>query len=156
MKTGGFEVGVSVVENGYEKEIKKLFSSPKLLLPVDVVVLHGKNSKTLTLGDVGRRDKIVDIGSETAKMIVEKIKKAKVIVWNGPTGWYEGGFTSATNTLAKAMVASKGLSVIGGGDTGALVQKIADKKANIFVSTGGGATLDYLATGTLPGIQCLK
>ncbi len=156
-KTAGFEVGKSVVEDGYEKQIKKLLSSPKLLLPTDVIVLRGSKKETVTLSEVDKADKIVDIGIDSVRLVSEKIAKAKVIVWNGPTGWYEGGFTWATKTLAKNMANSKAFSVIGGGDTGAVVEKIVkDSNKNIFVSTGGGATLDFLAKGTLIGIQCLK
>ena len=156
LKTSGFEVGVSVVENGYEKQIKKLFSSHKLLLPIDVVVLRGVNSKNLSIEETSRRDKIVDIGVSTTEVIIEKIKKAKVIVWNGPTGWYEGGFTLATTSLAKAMFKSKAFSVIGGGDTAEVINKVSSTNKRIFISTGGGATLEYLATGTLVGIESLK
>lgn len=155
-KTAGFEVGKSVVEDGYEKQIKKLLSSPKLLLPTDVIVLRGSKSHTVTLSEVDKADKIVDIGVDSVRLISEKIAKAKVIVWNGPTGWYEGGFTWATKTLAKNMANGKAFSVIGGGDTGAVVEKMLGDNKNIFVSTGGGATLEFLAKGTLVGIQCLK
>ena len=155
-KTAGFEVGISVIEDGYEKPIKKMLTSPKLLLPVDVIVIRGSKKVTVTAREVEKKDKIVDIGLESVRLISEKIKKAKVIVWNGPTGWYEGGFTWATTTLAKAMINSKAFSVIGGGDTGAVVEKIAENSKHIFISTGGGATLDFLASGTLVGIKCLK
>lgn len=155
-KTAGFEVGKSVVEDGYEKEIKRLLSSPKLLLPTDVIVIRGSKSQTVTLDEVTGDDKIVDIGIDSVRHISEKIAKAKVIIWNGPTGWYEGGFTWATKTLAKNMVKTKALAVIGGGDTGAVVEKVVGNNKNVFVSTGGGATLDFLAKGTLVGIQYLK
>jgi phosphoglycerate kinase len=119
-------------------------------------VLRGKKGENVVLSEIKKQDKIVDIGLESVKLISEKIQKAKVIVWNGPTGWYEGGFTWATTTLAKVMTRSKAFCIIGGGDTGAVVEKVANNSKNIFVSTGGGATLDYLAKGTLIGIQCLK
>jgi phosphoglycerate kinase len=155
-KTAGFETGKSVLEKGFDKQIKALLLSPKLLLPTDVVVLRGKKGENVVLSEIKKQDKIVDIGLESVKLISEKIQKAKVIVWNGPTGWYEGGFTWATTTLAKVMTRSKAFCIIGGGDTGAVVEKVANNSKNIFVSTGGGATLDYLAKGTLIGIQCLK
>jgi phosphoglycerate kinase len=155
-KTGGFEVGKSVVEDGYEKDIKKLLASPTLLLPVDVLVLRGTKKCSVILSDIEKGDVIVDIGPQTVMLVSEKIKKAKVIVWNGPTGWYEKGFTKATTDLAKAMKDTKGYAVIGGGDTGAVVEKVVGSSKNIFVSTGGGATLDFLAKGTLPGVDCLK
>lgn len=155
-KTAGFEVGASVVEDGYEKEIKKLLSSPKLLLPVDVIVLRGKKKLSCMLTEVQKGDVIVDIGKETTLRIGEKIQKAKLLVWNGPTGWYEKGFVQATKDLALAMKEMKGYGVIGGGDTGAVVEKVIGDSKKVFISTGGGATLDFLAKGTLPGIQSLK
>lgn len=155
-KASGFEVGNSVVEDGYDKQIKKLISSPKLLLPVDVVVTRANKKVTIPVTEVQKADIIEDIGLNSVRMIGEKIKKAKVIVWNGPTGWYEKGFVGGTVGLAKAMKDTKGFVVIGGGDTGAVVDKVVGDSKNIFISTGGGATLDYLAKGTLVGIQCLK
>jgi phosphoglycerate kinase len=89
-------------------------------------------------------------------LISEKIKKAKIIVWNGPTGWYEKGFTKMSIELAKAIKDSKAFSIIGGGDTGAVVDKVIGENKKVFVSTGGGATLEYLSTGTLVGISVLK
>ncbi|MDQ5931029.1 MAG: Phosphoglycerate kinase [Patescibacteria group bacterium] len=154
-KVAGFEIGSSVAEDSNKAQIKKLLSSPKLLLPVDVVVLRGKKKITLTLTEILKGDVIVDIGLDTIRNVSEKIKKAKVIVWNGPTGWYEKGFSFGTTELAKAMKDSKGYILIGGGDTGAVVDKVVGEAKNIFISTGGGATLEYLAKGTLPGIKAL-
>ncbi len=155
-KTAGFEVGKSIVEDGYEKQVKKILSSPKLLLPTDVVVTRGNKKIILPIDEVQKFDIIEDIGPNSIRLISEKIKKAKLVVWNGPTGWYEKGFVGGTVALAEAISASKADAVVGGGDTGALVEKIAGNSKNVFVSTGGGATLEYLAKGTLPGIQYLK
>ncbi len=155
-KTAGFEVGDSVVEDGYEKEIKKLLSSPKILLPADVVVLRRGKRLAIPLSEVEKKDVIVDIGADSIRLISEKIKKAKVVIWNGPTGWYEKGFIGGTVALAQAIKESKASSVIGGGDTATVVEKIAGETKNIFISTGGGATLDFLANGTLPGVEYLK
>lgn len=158
-KTAGFEVGASVVEDGYDKDIKSLLKSTKLLLPVDVTVVRGKKQTTCIIDEITKADTIVDIGPQSIALIGEKISKAKVIVWNGPTGWYEKGFTKGTVGLAKSMISSNAYSVIGGGDTGAVIEKMIGESASwrkkIFVSTGGGATLEYLAKGTLPGIQSI-
>ncbi len=155
-KVAGFEIGSSVVEDSNTAQIKKLLSSPKLLLPVDVVVLRGKKKVTVALTEILKGDVIVDIGLDTIRNVSEKIKKAKIVVWNGPTGWYEKGFSFGTTELAKAMKDSKAYILIGGGDTGAVVDKVVGESKNIFISTGGGATLEYLAKGKLVGIQALK
>jgi phosphoglycerate kinase len=157
-KAAGFEVGASVVEAGYDAQIKKLLNNPKLLLPIDVVVERGGKKQTLTPNEVQKGDVIVDIGPRSVSLISERLKKAKLVVWNGPTGWYEKGFKKATTDLAKMISESSATAIIGGGDTGAVVEKTLAKKPNkkVFVSTGGGATLDYLAYGTLPGIKALE
>ena len=74
-----------------------------------------------------------------------------------PAGWYEKGFTKATRAIAESVAASKAHAIVGGGDTGLLVEKTLEKTKNkkVFVSTAGGATLDYLGNGTLPGIKAL-
>ncbi len=154
-KVAGFEVGASVYDAGFDKKIKHMLSSPKLLLPTDVVVLRGTKRIECAIDVVEKSDKIVDIGSASVALITKKIAKAKIIVWNGPTGWYEGGFVGATVALAQAIKNSKAFSIIGGGDTGAVVEKVIGRSKKLFVSTGGGATLEFLAKGTLPGIESL-
>jgi len=156
-KEAGFPVGKSVTEDGFSKPIKALLSNEKILLAPDCLVVRKGKSVAVTPLEVESNDVIVDIGPQTIALITEKIMKAKLVVWNGPTGWYEKGFTKGTMSLAKACIASKAQTVIGGGDTGAVIEKIikTDSK-KLFVSTGGGATLDYLANGTLPGITALK
>ena len=155
-KVSKFEIGASVVEDGYERDIKALLSSPKLLLPVDAVVVRNRKRYEVSLDEIQKGDVIVDIGAESVKLIANKIKKAKIIVWNGPTGWYERGFVGGTVALAQAIKATKGVAVIGGGDTAEVIEKIIGKSKNVFISTGGGATLDFLADGVLVGVQCLK
>ena len=89
-------------------------------------------------------------------MIQERFSDAKMILLNGPLGDYEHGFGSATEAVLKAMSQSKAITIVGGGDSVALVQKLKLENAFTFVSTGGGAMLEYLAKGTLPGIKALK
>lgn len=156
-KVSGFEVGKSVVEEGYDNQIKKILKNPKLLLPIDVMVLRGTEKKVLSPVDVDKNDVIVDIGTQSVDLISKDVEKAKLVVWNGPTGWYEKGFRKATESIAKSIIKSKTNAIIGGGDTGAVLSKLMTEPRNgIFISTGGGATLDYLSNGTLPGIEALK
>jgi len=158
-KVSGFEVGKSVVEAGYDEQIRKLLKSSKLLLPTDVVILRKGKKHIVSIDDVGKQDKICDIGPASTERIIEKIYKAKLVVWNGPTGWYEAGFDTATMAIGKALTKSRAKAIIGGGDTAAVIEKMLAKlplkQKQIFISTGGGATLDFLAKGTLPGVQSL-
>ena len=157
-KVSGFETGQSVVESGYDKQIQKLLLNEKLLLPVDVLVTRGTKRVVCTPDEVQSRDIIVDIGPQSTALIASVIQKAKLVVWNGPTGWYEKGFVAGTRAVAQAIMGSKARAIIGGGDTGAVIESMIEnsRTKHIFVSTGGGATLDYLATGTLPGIAVLE
>ncbi len=160
-KVAGFEIGESVVENGYDKSIKALLTNPKLLLPIDVVVLRHAKKVICTPTEIEKKDIIVDIGPQSTQLIEKEIKKSKVFVWNGPTGWYEKGFIHATISIANSILESTTThAVIGGGDTGAVIEKclkdVSEKnKKRIFVSTGGGATLEFLAHKTLVGIDAL-
>jgi phosphoglycerate kinase len=154
-KTVGFEVGKSVVEDGYEKQIKALLKNPNLLLPLDVIVLRGDKKVSCSSNEIQTGDVVVDIGPQSVALIIQKIAKAKLVVWNGPTGWYEKGYTKATTAIANAIVEADTRAVIGGGDTGAVVEKVIGENKKVFISTGGGATIDFLSTGTLPGITAL-
>lgn len=155
-KVAGFEVGKSVIEKGFETPIKKILNNPKLLLPVDVIVRRGTKSIAITPVEITKNDVIVDIGPQSIVLIASLIKKAKLVIWNGPTGWYEKGYTQGTTELAKAVATSTAQTIIGGGDTSAVIEDLTKKNKKIFVSTGGGATLEYLANGTLVGIAALK
>ncbi len=157
-QVAGFEVGDSVVESGYDAVITKLLKNPKVLLPIDAIVVRADKKLVLTPAEIAPGDVIVDIGPQSIALIEQEVSKAKLVVWNGPTGWYEKKFDKGTAAVARAIVSSKAHAVIGGGDTGAVIEKVIDKveSKRIFVSTGGGATLEYLSKGTLPGIKALK
>ncbi len=99
---------------------------------------------------------MLDIGPKAKAAWVEEVKHAHFVLWNGPVGWYEKGYGEATYALAQALVDSSVEAVIGGGDTAAAVAKFPFDPEKIFISTGGGATLEFLAHGTLPGIEALR
>ena len=101
-------------------------------------------------------EKIVDIGPQTGAEWARVIAEQHFILWNGPMGMYEFGKTAGTDKLAEALVSNKILAVIGGGDTAAALEKISFDSEKVFVSTGGGAMLQFLADGTLPGLEPLK
>lgn len=141
MKAKGWDVGKSLVDEK-EYNIKKILNNKKLILPSDFIV----------------KDKaIIDIGKESVKNLAVLIKKSKLILLNGPLGKYEDkDGAEATKKILKLVANSKAESIIGGGDTVALVSKMKMQNKFSFVSTGGGATLDFLANGTLPGIKALE
>lgn len=161
LKAEGYEVGKSLVDDasyGIEKILKNNLPAQagKLILPIDVVVKDGDKLINKKVSEVTKSETILDIGSESIKMIEPYIKKSKLILWNGPLGKYEAIGGGATKKILKLVAVSKAESIIGGGDTVALVSQNNMEKDFSFVSTGGGATLDFLVNGTLPGIKALK
>jgi phosphoglycerate kinase len=155
LKAEGFVVGKSLVSEGTEK-VAELLATGKIMLPVDVVVEGPDGVVTKRADHVGADDKIVDVGPETVTELGVKIAHAKTILWNGPLGLYEGGYTESTKSVAQLVSDAPAHSLIGGGDTVACIRELnlADKFS--FLSTGGGAMLDYLVDGTLPGVEALK
>lgn len=138
-KAQGLNIGRSIFDK--KTDIKKYLNNPKILLPVDVREKSGA---------------ILDCGPNTVKMLGDVIKNSKFILWNGPLGNFEKkGFARGTREVGKLVAKSKATSVVGGGDTIAVLEKIGVDKFS-FVSTGGGAMLEFLAKGTLPGIEALK
>ncbi len=140
LKAKGYDVGESLVDD-INYEVTEILKNKKLILPTDFVF---KNKA------------IIDIGKESVKNLEIIIKKSKLILWNGPLGKYEDGGAEATKKILKIVAASKAESIVGGGDTVALISEMKMEKKFSFVSTGGGATLQFLADGTLPGIKALR
>jgi len=140
LKASGQEVGKSLVSGADESALKKLLADPKLVLPVDFVI---------------ENEVILDHGQGTSALLADFAKKAKTILWNGPLGNYENGFVDATNAFARTVADSSAYSVVGGGDTITSIENLGILPQFSFVSTGGGAMLDFLALGTLPGIEAL-
>lgn len=152
----GYNIGRSYFEKGNERIIKKLSRSSKTLLPKDVAVFRNGQIKNVSPQAVRSGDTICDIGRESVTELARIISSAKFVLWNGPLGYMEKGYKKGTRDLAKALAASKARVIIGGGDTVAAVEQFGLLDKFYFVSTGGGAMLDFLAKGTLPGIKALK
>lgn len=154
----GYEVGTSVVASHGVPESHELLSAQNLVLPVDVRVKTGEEQRLRVKNPhyVGKEDAIVDAGPETIAMLSNLVQKAKFILWNGPLGDYELGFTESTFALAQMLTESDAHTVIGGGDTVASIASMGLNDKFSFVSTAGGAMIDFLANGTLPGIEALK
>ncbi|MFA5744636.1 MAG: phosphoglycerate kinase [Candidatus Paceibacterota bacterium] len=141
LKVSGKNVGKSLVSDSDEATIKKLIANSKLVLPIDSVI---------------KDEAILDIGPGSIALLADLAKKSKTILWNGPLGNYENGFSGATNAFAEAVTNSSAYSILGGGDTIAAIEGLGLLPKFSFVSTGGGAMLDFLAAGTLPGIEALN
>ncbi|MBP9715499.1 MAG: phosphoglycerate kinase [Candidatus Pacebacteria bacterium] len=157
LKAKGYEVGKSLID-GEDYGISKIINNKKIILPVDVVVGKVGDTKLVNkkVSDVKKDEIILDIGEESVKILNEYVKKSKLILWNGPLGKYEASGGQATKAVLKAITKSKAKSIIGGGDTVALISEMKIEKKFSFVSSGGGATLDFLANGTLPAIKALR
>jgi len=155
LETMGLEVGKSLVDDSVSVS-KTILNNEKIILPVDVVVKSGNKLINKKIDKVKKDETILDIGADSVKMIALYIKKSKLILWNGPLGKYEDIGIGATGKILKLVAKSKATSIIGGGDTVDIINKLKIEDKFTFVSTGGGATLDFLAKGTLPGIKALK
>lgn len=161
MRVSGKSVGKSLVSSGVDElEIRKLLNNPKLMLPLDEVAApigaaHDAG-RVYGVGDIPSTHGIYDDGPKTVSALSAIVANAKTILWNGPLGLYEKGFTDATEGLARAIGSSSAYSILGGGDTVAAVEKLGLAHRFSFISTGGGAMLDFLAKGTLPGLTALE
>lgn len=155
LRAKGYNVGNSLV-NVDSYGLGGIFKNKKLIFPIDVVVKSGNKLINKKIDEVKNGESILDIGKESIKKIEIYIKKSKLILWNGPLGKYEEGGGAATKKILKLVASSGAISIIGGGDTVSIISNMNIEKKFSFVSTGGGATLDFLANGTLPGIKELK
>ncbi len=155
LKAKGHEIGRSLISDGVPD--MQVLNNPKLLLPVDVLVERSNGqARVRPVHEVAPDEKIVDIGPESFASLLPYIREAKTILWNGPTGWYEGGYDDWTHALAHAIAESKSQSIVGGGDTVAAIGKSGLDKQFTFLSTAGGAMLEFLLNGTLPGLEALE
>lgn len=168
-KAQGMEIGKSLLEEDKIELAKKLIDEAKaknikLLLPVDCVVAEKfdndaptriVNVNSIPAGTVG-----MDIGPETIKLFGDEIKRGKTVVWNGPMGVFEmSNFAAGTNAVARALVEATKLgatTIVGGGDSAAAIAKAGLEKEVSHVSTGGGASLEFLEGKVLPGVAALN
>lgn len=130
----------------------------RLWVATDAAVVNSETQmgRSALINDIRAAESIFDIGPMTAEVWSKEIAKAPFVLWNGPMGVYEKGFVEGTDALAQAVVDSGISAVIGGGDTAAAIQKFSFDPNKVFISTGGGAMLEFLANGTLPSIEALK
>lgn len=155
LRAEGEEVGKSLTDQE-NYGIAQIIKNKKLILPVDVVVKNGRQLINKKAAEVQKGETIVDVGGESVTNLAPLIRAARLILWNGPLGIYEHGGAAATEKVLKMVAAARAESILGGGDTVDLISRMKLEKKFSFVSTGGGAMLDFLAKGTLPGIEALK
>lgn len=165
-KAQGYEVGNSICEMDKLDLAKELMEKAKnkgvkLMLPVDTKI--GKEfkpdteSKTVSWTEIPEGWEGFDIGEESIKIFAEEIKKAKTVVWNGPLGLFEfDQFAIGTNSIAEVLSQIDATTIIGGGDSAAAVRKAGLENKMTHISTGGGASLEFLEGKKLPGIECLQ
>jgi phosphoglycerate kinase len=165
LAASGAPVGKSLYEKDMLDFAKKLlsgsFGKAKIPLPVDVVVAPsldaGVRGTVKRIGAVGADDMILDIGPQTAELYATRLASAGSIVWNGPVGVFENPeFAAGTRRIAEAVAASKAFSIAGGGDTLAAIEQFGVGDKISYVSTGGGAFLEFLEGKTLPAVATLE
>ena len=163
MAAKGYEVGDSLLEKDYIDYAKEMMekAGDKLLLPVDTVVAkefaNDAESKVVNEGGIEAGWQGLDIGPKSIELFANAVKNAKTVVWNGPMGVFEmPSFAKGTNAIAQVLAEIDGTTVIGGGDSVAAVNQagLGDKMSHI--STGGGASLEFLEGKVLPGIDILN
>jgi len=164
-KAQGFEVGKSLLEEETIEDAKKILQMAKekkvdFVLPIDCVVAteikEDAETKVVDVKSIPSNMMGVDIGPKTLELFSSKLKDAKTIVWNGPVGVFEiDKFAKGTNTIANLLAKLDAITIIGGGDSASAINKagVADKMTHI--STGGGASLEFLEGIELPGIKAL-
>ena len=162
----GKEIGSSLVETELIPTVKELIAEAQskgvsLVLPTDIVVaaeFKQDSAPTLVSADkIPANQMGLDIGPESAALFAAEIKKCKTVFWNGPMGVFEfPNFAHGTKVIARALTEVDGISVVGGGDSAAAVRALGFKDSDFgYISTGGGASLEYLEGKVLPGLQAL-
>jgi phosphoglycerate kinase len=156
----GLPIGKSLAERDLVEEAKRIMQATQVPLPVDVVVgkgLEDSSGTTKAVSDVAADEMILDIGPKSAAALADALRKAGTIVWNGPVGVFENdAFARGTQAVARAIAESKGYSIAGGGDTVAAINKFGIAGKVDYISTAGGAFLEFLEGKTLPAVAVLE
>ena len=160
LAAAGYPIGKSLHEPDLIATARRLMDHVEIPLPVDVVVAPGIDAgrrATIKLAaEVAEEDMILDVGPQTAAEIADRVRTAATILWNGPLGVFEqDAFAAGTRVLAEAIAASDGFSLAGGGDTLAAIDQFGIADQVSYISTGGGAFLEYVEGKTLPAVAVL-
>lgn len=170
LAAAGYKVGKSLCEHDLIDTARQIAAKVKVPLPVDVIVADASNvgddfmafannSKPVVkaVADIADNDMILDIGPQTAKQFADMLKAAKTILWNGPVGVFEvDAYGSGTEILSHAIADSTAFSIAGGGDTLAAIDKYGVKEKISYISTGGGAFLEFVEGKELPAVSILR
>lgn len=166
LKAQGFEVGKSLLEIDKVELAKDLLhkaqqSGIKFMLPTDVVVAKefaaDADHKVVKTTEIAPDDLALDIGSESAELFAQAVRSAQTVIWNGPMGVFEmDAYAKGTKKVAQAMAECHGITIVGGGDSVAAVEKMGLAENLTHISTGGGASLEFLEGKILPGVAALK
>ncbi len=161
-KAKGYEIGASLVEDDYIEDANRLMeeAGDKLLLPVDIIAAEkmedGAETRTVKVDEIPSGWMGLDIGPETVELFAERASGAATVFWNGPMGVFEmDAFAKGTEGVARAVADSEAVSVVGGGDSVAAVRKLGLDYEMSHISTGGGASLEYVEGKELPGVAVL-
>jgi phosphoglycerate kinase len=161
LQAKGFPIGKSLAEAGLVDEARKIMAATDVPLPEDVVVAGEMSARArehvTDLRGVAADDMILDIGPKSAAALARLLVEAGTIVWNGPVGVFEiDQFARGTETIARAIADSKAFSIAGGGDTIAAIHKFGVADRIDYISTAGGAFLEFLEGKTLPAVAALE
>jgi phosphoglycerate kinase len=163
----GKEIGKSLVESDLIPTVKELIKRAeslgvKIILPTDIVVakeFNAESKASIVASDEIPKDQMgLDIGPESSRFFADEIGKCRTVFWNGPMGVFEfNNFSNGTRSVAQALTKIDGTSVVGGGDSAAAVRKLGFNDQDFgYISTGGGASLEYLEGKELPGLVALS
>jgi len=165
LKQFGKEVGKTKTDTeglaGFAELVEKIRKSPKVVLPLDAVLAdsfsNAANTKISSVESIDKDWMALDIGPETIKKYREIISGAKTVIWNGPIGVFEfEKFANGTKEVADAMAQSNATTIVGGGDSGAAVEKLGFKEKMTLVSSGGGVSLELFEGKELPALKALE
>lgn len=161
LAAAGYNVGKSLCEHDLIETARALMDKTQIPLPIDVVVAREFSAQaaatTKLASEVEDEDMILDIGPLSAQVIAEQLASSGTILWNGPVGVFEfDAFASGTEAISKAVAASSGFSLAGGGDTLAAIEKFGIAEQVSYISTGGGAFLEYVEGKVLPAVAMLQ
>ncbi len=165
LKATGLPIGKGLIEEEYIPEAKRLLDlaaekNKHILLPIDrrIGLQTDGQVEVKKVEDIGIEDETLDIGPATEELYTKNILGAKTIIWNGPVGFFENPlFAQGSRAIYRAIVTnSSATSLLGGGDTLSFIKNLPDKDKITYISTGGGAMLELIEKGTLPGIEALE